>query len=622
MSATFLGSVSDLNHFFQDHERAATLAVTLPLSVDGAPALVARARAAYEGGRPVRILGPDGVGARRLAALAEAAGLPAGTVLSLREAALAIIAGADDAAGTGARRLLDGNEQDVLMEDLKVSGIKPGRLREMMKFFAKGIAEGASHDADWLISLEEQRQFAILTENLEARGALLPVAVYDAALTALNTPGGAEAARAIADGDTLLIVDGFHTASARGQALVAALAPGTLIVCGSPLAATNSEEDYPSLAGFTALAETAEAAAVVEFAPVVREETVTAPHPAAEFDAVAATVRAAVEAGTDPTAIAVACPHPIWMDAIATRLAAAGIPIAVDGGPAKVKGDPRLPERCGRLRTRALAKLLRDPNDFTALRSWLGLGDWLLRSDAFLELLAWARDHGTTAPAALCRLAALPDSERGCELFAKFDEPLNRLTALEGALADASGPAAVATLEEAGCELAPGERAALEAADVFDNAAFAALVLDGEGAEDPDGTAGADAPGAVALFPYRRAFGRHGRLTVICGAVSGFLPALDATSDRQTVDHRRRAYDRDRLLFETLKATADERVVLTRFTDDRIENADALGLDVGRVYAEDGLRYAAVKPSPYLTDESPIPDAPAVQTRVSAIATF
>lgn len=616
MSATFLGSVSDLNHFFQDHERTATLAVTLPPSVDGAPALVARARAVYESGRPVRILGPDGVGARRLTALAETAGLPAGTVLSLREAALAIIAGADNAAGTGARRLLDANEQDVLMEDLKVSGIKPGRLREMMKFFAKGIAEGASHDTDWLISLEEQRQFAILTENLEARGALLPVAVYDAALGALATPGGAEAARAIADGDTLLIVDGFHTASATAQALVAALAPGVLIACGSPLAATNSEEDYPSLAGFTALAETAEAAAVVESAPVVREETVTAPHPAAEFDAVAEAIRAAVEAGTDPAAIAVACPHRIWMAAIAARLAAAGIPAAVDGGPAKVKGDPRLPERCGRLRTRALAKLLRDPDDFTALRSWLGLGDWLLRSDAFLELLAWARNHGTTAAAALHRLAALPDSERGCELFAKFDEPLHRLTTLEAALDAASGPAAVAALEEAGCELAPGERAALEAADVFDNAAFAALVLNGEDVEN------ADAAGAVALFPYRRTFGRHGRLTVICGAVSGFLPALDATSDRQTVDHRRRAYDRDRLLFETLKATADERVVLTLFTDDRIENADALGLDVGRVYAEDGLRYAAVKPSPYLTDKSPIPDAPAVQTRVSAIATF
>ncbi|MEI3230555.1 MAG: hypothetical protein V8S24_04425, partial [Gordonibacter pamelaeae] len=32
----------------------------------------------------------------------------------------------------------------MLLEDLKVSGLKPGRLREMTKFFYKGIADGES----------------------------------------------------------------------------------------------------------------------------------------------------------------------------------------------------------------------------------------------------------------------------------------------------------------------------------------------------------------------------------------------------------------------------------------------------------------------------------------------
>lgn len=575
--------------------------------------LAARAVAA---GRPVLVLAPDGPSAARWRADA-ARGCANATVISVREAALTTIAGARGALPRQAR-LLDGNEMDVLLEDLKVSGLKPGRLREMTKFFYKGIADGVSRDADWLISAEEQRIWAIMTENLDARRALLPGEAFAVAVNALATPGGAQAAASLAGADALVIVPAFNTLSATAQRFVRMLATRTLVAAGTDLDASNAEEDYPNPAGFDALVAEAGTAAVVLEGPCNEQAcaTAVAAHPAEEFQAVCDAVAAAVDAGTPPPAITVACPNRTWMDAIAGRLAARGIPGAVQDAARKAKGDPREEGRCGRLRTRAAAKLLLDTDDFTAWRSWLGLGDWLVRSDAFLELLAWARDHETSAAEAFSTLIAIPDAERGCTLFHKFDEPHARFSALKDQLDGADGPTARAALENAGCALTERERALLDAEAAFDAARFAGWVLGDETADED-----AAANDAVAVVPYRRAFGRHGVLTVICGMVGGFLPALDAVSDRETVDHRRRAYDRDRILFEAAKSSG-ERIVLTRFTDDRIENADVLSMDVARIYMADGLRMAQVKPSPYLDDYSPVPSLPTVETMVGGLATL
>ena len=98
---------------------------------------VALARRATAAGTPVRLLAPDEPCAVRWRGAFAREGLHDADALSVREAALALIDGAGEAFPRGAR-LLDGNETDVLMEDLKVSGLKPRRLREMTKFFSEG----------------------------------------------------------------------------------------------------------------------------------------------------------------------------------------------------------------------------------------------------------------------------------------------------------------------------------------------------------------------------------------------------------------------------------------------------------------------------------------------------
>lgn len=612
MSAKTRRLSEDLDQFLNDHESAAVVAVRTGAADDIVSSAVTLAHGAATAGRPVRFLAPDGPSAERWRAAFSREGLDASGVRSVREAALAAISGAGGAFPRQAR-MLDGNEMDVLMEDLKVSGLKAGRLREMTKFFYKGIADGVSDDPDWLISAEEQRIWAMLVENLEARRALLPVEACALALKALKTPGGNDRRGELMPAGALLVVPAYSTLSVTGQQFVRALEPETLVAFGTDLDADNAEEDYPNPAGFaTLLEEAGEHGACFAGTGETVVETLVCAHPAEEFDKVASVVAEAVAAGTDPAAITVACPHRLWMEGIAKRLAERGIPCVIDAEARKVTGDPREEERCGRLRTRATAKLLADEADFTAWRSWLGLGDWLLRSDAFAELLAYAHERGMAVADAFDQLAALPDEKRDCPLFAKFEEPAARFATLRNGLDGATGAEAAKLFEQEGCTLTDSERAALAGADAFDREAFAALVL-----ADPV----ADATDTVAIVPYRRAFGRHGDLAVVCGLVNGFLPPRDALSDSETVDHKRRAYDRGRILFEAAKSTGTDRIVCTSFTDDRIENADALNMDVTRIYVKDGLHFAALTPSAYLTDTTPVPPLPAVKTMVGGMAT-
>ena len=44
-------------------------------------------------------------------------------------------------------------------------------------------------------------------------------------------------------------------------------------------------------------------------------------------------------------------------------------------------------------------------------------------------------------------------------------------------------------------------------------------------------------------------------------------------------------------------------------------------MEIARIYMKDGLRFASLTPSAYLTDDSPVPTLPTVQTMVGGMAT-
>ena len=243
----------------------------------------------------------------------------------------------------------------------------------------------------------------------------------------------------------------------------------------------------------------------------------------------------------------------------------------------------------------AFLRLHANPNDLPALRSWLGFGDWLLRSDAFLELMAYARNHDMTVPQAIADLRRVPDAERASEVFGKLDAPLDELAALQDACRSGlTRDQAIALFESAGMLLTPAQQALLgddpNHADIDGLAAsaFGGPVRSGDGA-------------GVVVAPYRRCHGRFSRATFVTGLVGGFLPALDAVDDKFTIDHRRAALERERALFEDVAATAQDQTVCTWFKRDLLENTASLNMQTGRVFVKDDVRYATLVPSEFVS---------------------
>ena len=146
-------------------------------------ALIARAATLLEDGavpKDIMVLAATPDAARVLAArLTEAAGERGSAieVTCAREVALGLLAREEGRAFSGrAGRLVTPVELGFIMEDMKTSGLKQRRLREMLKFFYRNwteLAGGADDDDRWLIPGEEADTHALLKDILRFTGGIL-----------------------------------------------------------------------------------------------------------------------------------------------------------------------------------------------------------------------------------------------------------------------------------------------------------------------------------------------------------------------------------------------------------------------------------------------------------------
>ncbi len=590
MSADTVASAEDTMRFLFSLDNGVDACIERRPSDDLADCFLAKAQQLASRGTRVLVACADDVAARRYRSrLARYPELDASSVATVQEVALRVLADSRVRAVTGRDpRVLDANELDVLMEDMKVSGLKPRRLREMLKFFYKGLSDCANDQDDWLINYEEQRLFAILCENMEVRRALLPCEVSAVACKGLADAG-------IDPKPLAVLVDDYGTLSVSSQRLLERLATCGLIAAGSRDAAANAAEPYPYAEGFRLFAERKGVARVVlnASAKPASRCTVRLESPVEEFAYVADAVAQCLKDGVDPNDVLVAVPNGTWTAQLAAALKRRGVTVRADGGPAKIKGDPRTLGKFGQMKLAAFLRLHLDSNDAVALRSWLGFGDWLLRSDAFLELMAYARERAISVPQAIEQLRAQADADRASNVFGKFDGPLDELAQLEAALrADLTCDEAAALFDKHGMPLSSKQIALLESdlshADV-DRLARYAFAPSNDALDVP----------AVVLAPYGRCHGRHVRVTFVTGMVGGFLPSKDAVDDSFTIDHRRNALERDRALFDDISATACDQVICTLFERDLLENTASLNMQVARVSMKDGTRYATVVPSEF-----------------------
>jgi hypothetical protein len=595
MGACTVSSIADLTSALLE-KRGSHLYVKHSASDDIAKSLLAKASQLHTDGMRVFVVCADDVAQSRYRLCLRAfPNLLEEHILTMRELCSRTLARAEvQQTLKRGSRVLDDNEHDVLLEDLKTSGIRPRRLREMLKFFYRNFSYHTDGDESWLLTAEERALYALLKENLKARKAVLPCEMASLACRGLRE-SEADIKPAVA------IVDSYDTLSRASQCLLDILFPSHLIVAGSASGARGCAEPYPNPEGFLSFCDTRAAVERVELTldqPVLKEVHTTFIDPATEFTGIAAAIANHLLAGIPPRDILVAVPNPTWGHRVIAQLAQKNIRATLDTGVSKVEGDPRNAACYANLRLATFFKLFLNPDDLVSLRSWLGFGDWLLRSDAFLDLMAFAQTQKQDMRAALDELRELPPSQHPFTSFEKFVAPLAELDELLQACANISLKDAIALFKRHKMEL-DARMIEMLGADpkCADIANLAHHAFETQAPSDEE---------TLIVAPYQRCHGRHARVTFLTGFINGFLPSLDAVDDRYTIDHRNSALSRERKVFETVRATASEMLVYSYFQSDRIVNAEKMRMQTTRLFIKDATRYAKVAPSVFLPVEQAV----------------
>lgn len=148
-------------------------------------------------------------------------------------------------------RLLLPFEENILLEDVKASGLRPKRLREMLKFFYRSWTELADDEPSWLVSEEEVQVHSLLKECLAFTGGILPNELSDLAVKWLRTDATAREAASY----DLVLVDDYQLLSRASQVLAGLLAHEGLVVTGDMQATSEVFEEYPYAAGLIEFAQ-------------------------------------------------------------------------------------------------------------------------------------------------------------------------------------------------------------------------------------------------------------------------------------------------------------------------------------------------------------------------------
>ena len=629
-------------------------------------ALVARVAALLEDGatpEDMLVLAATPDAARVLGArLTEAAGERGAAieVTCAREVALGLLASEEGRAFSGrAGRLVTPLELGFIMEDMKTSGLKQRRLREMLKFFYRNwteLAGGAEDDDRWLIPGEEADTHALLKDVLRFTGGILePEAAAMAVRFLLARPD------ALADAQrSYVLVDDYQMHSRASQHLANLLARDSITVATDPTAVIEVFDSYPygeGIGEFTQANEDCErvvlneshaCAAAARAANHLRtsldagaapSDTETegasftaleAADPAAEMAAVADAVQVALEAGTNPSSIYILAFHPAWERRIARALEARDIAAALPIRGRVAAGDYRDLDRCAPARLLTALALVADPTDAPTWRAWCGFGDYLANSPAFADMRAGGETQGKGLVAMLEEVAvAAPEEGFPGTGIGRILDAYRAGRALVERLQDLEGNELIGALADA-LDLSAEERertvqlaSALTAPEPGVNAPSDARAMIARARQRMNAPVFETTEGHVLIGDSAHLTGLTPATLVLCGFVNGFFPTRDffdatvTTPDKQKLV---RATDTRRLYAAAGKAT--QRLTASWFTSIGLVEAETLKLEIGRVKLRRGERIAVTTPSIYLAEIDPaaepcatgLPDTPAAKS--------
>ena len=571
----------------------------------------------------------------RLDAAAKAAGVSAADVAVTTPRALALdVMGDAEAIRWSGRepRLLTDYEKLFLLEDMKVSGLRPKRLREMLKFFYRSWTELADDDEDWLLAGEESNIHELVKANLAFTRSILEPELGNLAVNYLRSHAGARDAHAFAH----VFVDDYQRISKASQLLAGLVARESLTIAGDRVACVEVYDSYPYTAGLDEFMDAHAGVADVELTecrtcaagaqataklladPAVESvafrpadsaaagatEVLDFPEPENEFVGVAKRVADAVAEGASPADVVVAVPNGIWARNITKALLAAKVPAHILTDRQPVRGDIRDNARCVPAHVLTALDLVANPENALAWRCWCGYNDWLANSSAIANLRTYADEHNEGL------VAALRDVLGGAQAVGtgEIDHVVGAKRVADAHAAGLFVIEAAARLEGSAlldklAELVTGEARATAPAVVRslclaseDNSAAAMAARFRARLLAPT----IDAADAVQVVPYDQVAGLSPKMLVVAGFVAGFIPCREYYDSAEIpLDKQEREHEKDVRRVYALAGKASQKLVVSRFGMTDLETAGRLKLHIGRIRLQNGTRMCIIPPSDF-----------------------
>lgn len=538
-------------------------------------------------------------------------------------------------------RLLTEFETSFLLEDIKVSGARPRRLKEMLKFFYRSWTE-LTDEGNWLVTEEEIQVHGLLKSRLSFAEALLEPEAANLAIRYLHTH---PSAREICSYDHIL-VDDFQNLSFASQSLADLVASKSITVAGDPLACVEVFDSYPCSSGFetflskhpfaqqtrldtchrvfdsayalrTLLGRTDSETSSTNTDPFLEAKEiprlVAQTTPAEEFAYIAHAVKHDLDKGIPAEDIMVAVPNDRWAFSIVSSLAEKGIVAHALPDKQPAREDIRDLAKCEPARILTALNLVANPCDAMAWRCWCGYGDHLANSTAWSGLYDWATERCLKLVDALATLNS-EDMENSISLkshakaLKKVADAYHAGLTLINRACGLKGKSLLDEISLAVTGRVDSPAASLVASLCFDDKTPVADE-DKESGEDACSLAfkarkkmlfpAAPEPTAVLVVPYQLTVGLSPRVLFVSGFMDGFIPSkrcLDVSFDDARYEKLRTVEARKVC---SLLGKAEKKLVVTYFTSTDLESADRMGLKIDRIRFEDGVRKACVAPSSF-----------------------
>lgn len=573
---------------------------------------------------------------RRLPLLAQQPGLPLITTPQAFSLALLATEQAQDFTGRSPR-LLANFEVNFLLEDLKTSGIRPRRLREMFDFFCRSWTELASDNPNWLVSGEERLVHRLIEEHLTFTGGILHAELSNLCVRYLR-----HAHDALKNATVLhVLIDDYQNLNRASQTLLTLIAGESLTLAGDPDACVQVADPHPFAKGIDefiganpqcervqltksslppAITDAAVrlAGGTLPSAPVSYTEENDSDHtPTAkvciqnyssigdELEGILRAVRSYANAGKSLSDLYIATPHMVWNNRIAAALKSWGY--AVDSVPniQLLRGDIRDNARCVALRVFTALLLVDNPDDGVAWRSWCGFGDYLAKSGEFENLCTYAKTKALRVPASLKSIAQ--DAQARTEypaLIAAYENAL----ALRERVQGLAGRTLLAALTAAITEDTPtaSPEGTQEVAIPEELLALCHPLRERDTPQEMALRARANLmfphfsheAHAIKVGPLHGLCGLSPYMVLLSGFVNGFIPAREYFDEAATTPVKReRILQESTHLARACRGKAREELVVTTFAKIGLEDAERLKLEIERVRLEKGERISVIAPS-------------------------